>query len=167
MEIRHLRYFLAVAEELSFSKAAKRVHIEQSPLSRAIKSLEAELGVPLFERNCRRMELTAAGLIFQEQSRYVLAALSEARRKVTQARKSTPEQPNDPKKIAELRSIFKEVVDHYLITESKTLAGNYHQVYLTQEVHKAVQIQAGRLGMSVTEWINHALMVYFESDHLE
>ena len=62
IELRHLRYFIAVAEELSFSRAAERVHIDQTPLSRAVRDLEDELGVRLFVRKPRRLVLTPAGV---------------------------------------------------------------------------------------------------------
>ncbi len=79
MELRHFRYFVAVAEELHFARAAERLHIEQSPLSRAIKELEHDLGVQLFERTTRSTRLTWAGQVFLEDMRRVFAALSQAR----------------------------------------------------------------------------------------
>ncbi|RUJ45763.1 LysR family transcriptional regulator [Pseudomonas aeruginosa] len=84
MELRHLRYFLAVAEELRFARAAEKLHIEQSPLSRAIKELE-ELGVVLFARTTRSTRLTHAGTLFLEHVRRVLAALEQARDSVKAA----------------------------------------------------------------------------------
>lgn len=78
MELRHLRYFLAVAEELHFARAAERLHIEQSPLSRAIKDLESDLGVLLFERTTRSTHLTWAGQVFLTETRRVLTTLEQA-----------------------------------------------------------------------------------------
>jgi DNA-binding transcriptional LysR family regulator len=74
-----MRRFLAVAEELHFARAADRLHIEQSPLSRAIKELEFDLGVQLFERTTRSTRLTWAGQVFLEDVRRVFAALDQAR----------------------------------------------------------------------------------------
>ncbi len=75
MELRHVRYFIAVAEYLNFSKAAQQLHIAQPPLSRQIRQLEEALGVTLFMRDKRRVALTKAGQVF----------LGEARKLVLQA----------------------------------------------------------------------------------
>ncbi|MFU7548115.1 LysR family transcriptional regulator, partial [Pseudomonas paraeruginosa] len=75
MEIRHLRCFLAVAEELHFARAAERLHIEQSPLSRTIKELEESLGEQLFIRTSRSTRLTRAGKLFLEHVPRIFTAL--------------------------------------------------------------------------------------------
>src|SRR4051794_41466057 len=78
IELRQLRYFVAVAEELHFGRAADRLHMSQSPLSRAIRELEREVGVVLFVRTTRRVELTPAGAALLERSRRGLAGVDGA-----------------------------------------------------------------------------------------
>jgi DNA-binding transcriptional LysR family regulator len=79
VELRQLRYFVAIAEEGNFSRAAQRLHVSQPPLSTQIKSLEEELGMRLLERTNRGVSLTAAGSVFFEETRAVLARLEHAR----------------------------------------------------------------------------------------
>ena len=85
MELRHLRCFLAVAEELHFARAAERLHIEQSPLSRTIKELEEDLGEQLFNRTSRSTRLTRAGKLFLEHVPRIFTALQQARDSVQAA----------------------------------------------------------------------------------
>jgi DNA-binding transcriptional LysR family regulator len=86
LELRHLRYFLAVAEELNFSRAAERLNMAQPPLSVAIRQLEQELGTPLFTRTTRDVRLTNAGELFLDGARATLAELDRA---VLEARRAS------------------------------------------------------------------------------
>lgn len=82
MELRHLRCFIVLGEELHFTRAAERLHIEQPPLSRAIKELEDELGAVLFDRDRRGTRLTAAGAAFLQDARRLFTVLEQARENV-------------------------------------------------------------------------------------
>jgi len=88
MNLRRLRYFVAVAEHLHFRRAADAIHIAQPALSRQIRALETELGVELFDRDQRATTLTAAGRQLLDEAPALLASADAARRRV-QDRKST------------------------------------------------------------------------------
>lgn len=79
MELRHIRYFLVLAEELNFSRAAEKLHIAQPPLSRQIQELEEEIGAKLFHRTRRKVELTNAGKVFQNKAYQILEQVEQAR----------------------------------------------------------------------------------------
>lgn len=91
LEVREMEYFIAVAETLHFGRAAETLGIAQPPLSRAIRRLERRLGVSLLERTSRRVELTAAGVVFDRECREVLAAADRAAAKARRAAQLTTE----------------------------------------------------------------------------
>ncbi len=82
IELRHLRYFIAVAEELNFRRAGERVHVDQTPLSRTVRDLEEQLGVLLLARGPRSLRLTPAGARLLDEARKILLRVERAKRVV-------------------------------------------------------------------------------------
>jgi DNA-binding transcriptional LysR family regulator len=91
MNLRRIHYFVAVAEEQHFARAAQRIGIEQSPLSRAIRELECEVGVVLLHRSNRGSSLTPAGKIFLQHARSIIESLAAAKLAVA----TTIDDPSD------------------------------------------------------------------------
>ena len=95
MELRQLRYFVTLAEELHFGRAAEREHIVQSALSQQVQRLERELGVRLVERSTHHVALTAAGVVFLVEARQILAhadrAAAAARRACGPRQRTSPQ----------------------------------------------------------------------------
>ena len=123
MELRHLRYFQAVAEELSYSRAAERLHIAQPALSRAVQEIELELGGPVLDRNRRRVSLTPAGKVLLRETAIIFERWEEAMRRVKRTAAGEegelrlgyigpPTQPFLGRMLAEYRKHFPRVAVH-------------------------------------------------------
>ena len=85
MELRHLRYCIAVADELNFNRAAEKLHVSQSALSKQIRELEEEVGIEIFERTKRKVEVTEAGRLFLAEARRTLAQADQTLQIATRA----------------------------------------------------------------------------------
>jgi len=131
LETRQLRYFVAVAEELHFGRAAKRLGMAQPPLTRAIRELEHQLGVQLLERTTRRVTLTPVGEAFLRDARTALDAVSAAGRRARHAGEPTPT----------LRLALKADIDGGLLPQ---ILGAYAQE--EEEASLPVKLVLGRIG---------------------
>ena len=84
MDLRQIRYFIAVAEELNITRAAEKLHLSQPPLSRALMELEDELGCPLFIRGKRHLALTAEGLAFKRRGDQLLTLVDMTKTEISE-----------------------------------------------------------------------------------
>ena len=124
IELRHLRYFIAVAEELHFGRAAERLNISQPPLSQQIQSLEEQINAKLLERNNRNVKLTSAGSMFLKESYQILAQVNAAAIKAARMERgelgelsiaftsTTPFMNRVTKSLREYRETYPEVAIH-------------------------------------------------------
>lgn len=137
MELRHLRYFVAVAEELHFGRAAERLRMTQPPLSQQIQQLEEELGATLFRRDSRHVALTDAGKVFLDHARRTLADAEDA---VTEARRA------DRGEIGSLRIGFAANAAHEVLPEvvRRYREGFPHVRLGLQELASGEQVEALR-----------------------
>ncbi|RSD09559.1 LysR family transcriptional regulator [Amycolatopsis eburnea] len=135
MDTRQLEYFVAVAEELSFTRAAQRVFAVQSTVSAAVRSLEAELGTRLFDRSTRRVALSAAGTAFLPEAKAAIEALERARATVQEASEGL----RGSLRIGTLTSVGG--------VDLPGLLGAFHRRYPLVDIHVAVSI-TGSTGLA-------------------
>lgn len=141
MELRHFRYFIAVAEELHFGRAAERLHVSQPPLSQQIRQFENELGVRLFERTTQRVRLTEAGRALLPEARSVLAQSERAVRSARAAARG---------EVQRLELSFVVTLDHGLISRVMSEFRKKHSrvsIGLTQlaSVEQIAALRDGRI----------------------
>lgn len=145
MEIRHLNYFLKLAEELSFVKASEKLFISQPPLSRQIKELEDEIGTRLFNRNNKRVELTEAGKYFQKQVNEVLLSLESIKLRT----KKIGDNLNGEFRIGYISSTFSMHITELI----KYLSAEYpfvnFRLYEIPSIKQIVALEQGKLDLGI------------------
>lgn len=144
VDLRHLRYFLAVYEELHFGRAAERLHISQPPLSQAIQKLEGELGVQLLERTSRVVMPTEAGKIFADEARKVLASFERA---VVEARRAGEE--GVPLRIGCLPHLSVERLMQFLSALQEREPALRHQVAHLPSSEQIKRLRNGQLDVGI------------------
>jgi DNA-binding transcriptional LysR family regulator len=176
MEIRRLRYFVAVAEELSFTRAAARLHIAQPPLSIQIRALEQEVGARLFDRDQRHVYLTQAGKHLLDRARGILASVEAAKAEVRYAElgevgslqlgyaPSAMFTPALPSAIKQFQNAFAHVqLTLHEMTSLDQLNGLHYRTLDAGIVRKSdVAVPSGIL---VEEWCRTPLVAAMANDH--
>ena len=149
MELRHLRYVLAVAEELHFGRAAARLNMSQPPLSQQIQQLEEEIGAKLFLRTNRQVRLTEAGEAFVREARQIMAQADHAVKSAVRASKGEVGQLTVATVTSTQSGFFKVMVDIL-----RAYATRYSNVRLTlRTMNSDQQVQALRDGR-IRRWFS-------------
>ncbi|MEE4104435.1 LysR substrate-binding domain-containing protein [Pseudomonas viridiflava] len=174
MELRHLRYFIAVAEELHFGRAAQVLGISQPPLSQQIQTLEQELGTRLFDRTNRRVELSESGRLFLDEARLVLAQVDKAADVARRAQlgqlgelkvgftSSAPLTSNIPEAIFAFRQAYPQV--HLDLTEmtSQQVAAGLEDKSIQVGIMRPLELPDS---LDVFELLNEPLIAIMRADH--
>jgi len=145
MELRHLRYFLKVAEERNFSKAAEKLFISQPPLSRQIKELEEEIGARLFERNNKRVELTEAGKYFEIEVKRIIDSLE----KVILKTHKIAENVSGDFHIAYISSTFSGIISELIKHLSKLYPYANFKLYEIGTARQLKELEQGILDLGI------------------
>ncbi len=174
MELRVLRYFLALAEELHLGRASERVHIEQSPLSRSISQFEDRLGIKLFVRTGRGTRLTAAGELLRDRAREILAQAERARRDILALGGARPTlrvgicdgiaQP----RLSTLLSRWRSTVPETALRVVELPAGQMHEVLYTERVELCISFGIGDgngAGLAVEHVWSEAIVAMIPEHH--
>jgi LysR family transcriptional regulator, benzoate and cis,cis-muconate-responsive activator of ben and cat genes len=145
MELRHLKYFLTLAEELSFTKAAEKLHIAQPPLSRQIKELETALDARLFDRNNKRVQLTEAGKYYQKEVVLMLQSLDRINLKV----KKISNNISGEFRIAYVSSTFSGDIVALVKFLSKTYPFVNFRLYEIPTVQQITELEQGKIDLGI------------------
>jgi DNA-binding transcriptional LysR family regulator len=146
VELRHLRYFVAVAEELHFRRAAERLHVAQPAISEQVRKLEIDLGVQLFERTHRSVALTHAGIAFLEEARRVLRQADVAR----QAARGAVERATMRLRIGYLPDALPAAVPRALRQVATSLPAVEVDLHSAPALRLVDDVRAGRLDAAIT-----------------
>ncbi|MGE4290020.1 MAG: LysR family transcriptional regulator [Salinivirgaceae bacterium] len=145
MELRHLRYFLKVCEELNFSKAAEKLFISQPPLSRQIKELETEIGAQLLERTNKRVTLTDAGVYFEQEARDLLLSLE----RITLKTRKIGENISGEFRIAYISSTFGGIVSELIQHLSTRYPFVSFKLFELGTARQVLELEQGKLDLGI------------------
>lgn len=155
MELRHLKYFLKVAEYKNFSRAAENLHISQPPLSRQIKELENEINFKLFERNNKKVKLTDAGAYFELEIRNILRSLDKSVMKA----KKIADHTSGEFRIGYIGSTFSGIITDLTRYLSEKYPYANFQLYEISTSKQVEELELGKLDLSIIRAPLNSLMI--------